>query len=65
MYHQNRRELAEHREPTQPDQRIQPHIARPLIGPRQTEHAIRPDMPLNVAVTRPSQRACYCFKPAR
>ena len=39
MYHQNRRKLAENGEPAQPDQRIQPHVARALMSSRQTKHA--------------------------
>ena len=38
MHHQHGGELAENREPTQANQRIQPHIARPIIDPGQTEH---------------------------
>ena len=38
MHHQNGRELAEHREPAQPDQRIQPYITRAFVSPGQTEH---------------------------
>jgi hypothetical protein len=33
--------LAENREPTQPNQRIQPHITRPIIEPWQTEHGLQ------------------------
>ena len=47
MHHQHGAELAENREPTQADQRIQPDIARPLVSPRQTEHGGR-----NVAAAR-------------
>jgi hypothetical protein len=38
MDHQHGAELAQNREPTQANQRIQPHIARPIIDPWQTEH---------------------------
>ena len=46
MHHQNRCQLAADREPAQPDQCVQPDIARPLMGSGQTKHtanvAIRP-----------------------
>ncbi len=38
MHHQDGRDLAEYGEPPQPDQRIQPHVARTLVSPWQTEH---------------------------
>ncbi len=49
MHHQNGGELAEHGEPAQPHQRIQPHVARTLVSSWQTEHRSRPDIRLNVA----------------
>jgi hypothetical protein len=38
MYHQDGRELAENRKPTQADQGIQPDISRTFVSPWQTEH---------------------------
>jgi len=39
MNHQDSGELAKYGEPAQPNQRIQPHVARPVMEPGQTEHA--------------------------
>ena len=39
MHHQDGRELAEDGEPTQPHQRLQPHVAGPMMSPWQTKHA--------------------------
>ena len=40
MHHQHGRELAENGEPAQPNQRIEPHVARPQMRAWQTEHGI-------------------------
>ena len=39
MHDEDGRDLAENGEPAQPHQRVEPHVARPMMSPWQTEHA--------------------------